>query len=101
MKVLLTSTSLLADYGGPAFSVSRLAMALADAGAHVGLWAADGSAVTTALLSPTSAVQRMIGTESEALRRFGETDLLHDNGIWLPHNHRLAALAKRCGIPGW
>jgi len=73
-------------------------MVLADAGAHVGLWAADGSAVTTALLPPTSAVQRMIGTESEALHRFGDTDLLHDNGIWLPHNHRLAALAERSGI---
>ncbi|MGB8061707.1 MAG: glycosyltransferase [Candidatus Sulfotelmatobacter sp.] len=99
MKVLLTSTSLLPDFGGPAFSVSRLAMALADAGAQVGLWAADGSAATTALLPATSAVQRMTGTESEAVPRFGETDILHDNGIWLPHNHRLAALAERHGIP--
>ena len=31
--------------------------------------------------------------------RFGETDILHDNGIWLPHNHRLAVLAERRGIP--
>ncbi len=99
MKVLLTSTSLLPDYGGPAFSVSRLAMALADAGARVGLWAADGSAATTALLPAMSAVQRMIGTESEAVDHFGEMDILHDNGIWLPHNHRLAALAERRGIP--
>ena len=74
-------------------------MALADAGAEVGLWAADGSAATTALLSATSAVQRMIGTEAEAVGRFGGTDILHDNGIWLPHNHRLAALAERRGIP--
>ena len=99
MRVLLTSTSLLPDYGGPAFSVSRLATALADAGAEVGLWAADGSAATTALLPATPAVQRMIGTESEAVDRFGEMDLLHDNGIWLPHNHRLAALAGKHGIP--
>jgi glycosyltransferase involved in cell wall biosynthesis len=33
------------------------------------------------------------------LDRFGKTDVLHDNGIWLPHNHRLAALAERRGIP--
>ncbi len=99
MKVLLTSTSLLPDYGGPAFSVSRLAMALADAGAQVGLWAADGSVATTTLLPATSAVQRVIGTESEAVDRFGEMDILHDNGIWLPHNHRLAVLAERRGIP--
>lgn len=99
MKVLLTSTSLLPDYGGPAFSVSRLAIALADAGAHVGLWAADGSAATTALLPATSTVERLIGSEPQALDRFQDPDLLHDNGIWLPHNHRLAVLAERRGIP--
>ena len=99
LKVLLTSTSLLPDYGGPAFSVSRLAVALADAGAEVGLWASDGSADFTPLLPATSRVQRIVGTESEGLDRFGEPDILHDNGIWLLHNHRLAALAKKHSIP--
>jgi glycosyltransferase involved in cell wall biosynthesis len=99
LKVLLTSTSLLPDYGGPAFSVSRLATALAEAGAEVGLWASDQSAAVTPLLPPGSSVQRVIGTEAEALDRFSKTDILHDNGIWLPHNHRLAVLAERRGIP--
>ena len=99
MKVLLTSTSLLPDYGGPAFSVSRLAMVLADAGAEVGLWASDRSADITPLLPTASPVQRIVGTESEALARFGEPDILHDNGIWLLHNHRLATLAEKHGIP--
>ena len=99
VKVLLTGTSLLPDYGGPAFSVSRLAMALAEAGAEVGLWASDQSAAVTPLFPAASSVQRIIGTEAEALDRFGETDILHDNGIWLPHNHRLAVLAERHGIP--
>ena len=99
MKVILTSTSLLPDYGGPAFSVSSLATALAEAGAEVGLWASDQSAAVTPLLPPGSCVQRIIGTEAEALDRFGETDILHDNGIWLPHNHRLAVLAERRSIP--
>ena len=49
------------------FRSRRLAMALADAGAEVGLWAADGSAATTALLPAVSPVQRMIGTEAEAV----------------------------------
>jgi glycosyltransferase involved in cell wall biosynthesis len=44
-------------------------------------------------------VQRIIGTESEALDRFRGIDILHDNGIWLLHNHRLAVLAQRFGIP--
>ena len=98
MKVLLTGTSLLPDYGGPAFSVSRLATALAEAGAEVGLWASDQSAALTPLLPARSSVQRIVGTEVEALDHFGEIDILHDNGIWLPHNHRLAVLAERRGI---
>jgi len=98
LKVLVTGTSLLPDYGGPAFSVSRLAMALAEAGAEVGLWASDQSTALTPLLPVKSSVQRIIGTEAQALDHFGDTDILHDNGIWLPHNHRLALLAERRGI---
>jgi glycosyltransferase involved in cell wall biosynthesis len=104
MKVLLTATSLLPDYGGPAFSVSRLATALVDAGVEVGLWAADGSANRTPLLPETGmleqrTVQRFTGFESEALMHFGTPDVIHDNGIWLLHNHRLAVLARERKIP--
>jgi glycosyltransferase involved in cell wall biosynthesis len=99
VKVLLCATSLQPDYGGPAFSVTRLATALADVGVEVGLWASDGSAAVSTLLPKETSVQRVVGTESEALKRFGQFDLLHDNGIWLPHNHRLAVLAENRGIP--
>ena len=99
MKVFVAGTSLLPSYGGPAFSVSRLATALTEAGAEVGLWAPDQSAGFTPLLPAQSSVRRLTGTEAEALDSFGKTDVLHDNGIWLPHNHRLAALAERRGIP--
>jgi glycosyltransferase involved in cell wall biosynthesis len=99
LKVFVTGTSLLPDYGGPAFSVSRLAVALAEAGAEVGLWASDQSAAVTPLLPARSSVRRIVGAEAEALDCFGETDVLHDNGIWLPHNHRLAVLAETRDIP--
>lgn len=99
MKILLTCTSLLPDYGGPAFSVSRLAMALTDAGAEVGLWASDRSAANTLLVPATSPVLRLTGSDSEALDPFGHPDILHDNGIWLRHNHRFAAFAEKHGIP--
>jgi glycosyltransferase involved in cell wall biosynthesis len=99
LKILLTSTSLLPDYGGPAFSVSRLAMALTDAGAEVGLWASDRSAANTLLVPATSPVLRLTGSDSEALDRFGHPDILHDNGIWLLHNHRFAAFAEKHCIP--
>ena len=73
-------------------------MALSEAGVEVGLWAPDQSTATTPLLSAQSQVRRLTGTETGALNSFGKPDLLHDNGIWLPHNHRLAALAADRGI---
>jgi glycosyltransferase involved in cell wall biosynthesis len=99
VKVFLAATSLQPDYGGPAFSVSRLATALADVGVEVGLWASDGSAVVSPLLPRGTSVRRIAGSESEALEWLWRVDLLHDNGIWLPHNHQLAVLAEKRGIP--
>ena len=99
MKVFLAGTSLRPAYGGPAYSVSRLATALTEAGVQVGLWAPDQSAATTPLLSAESPVKRLTGTESEALDSFGKTDVLHDNGIWWRHNHRLAEVAAQRDLP--
>jgi glycosyltransferase involved in cell wall biosynthesis len=99
VKILLVVTSLLPSYGGPALSVSRLATALTQLGAEVGLWAADQSVATTPFLPSGSTVRRLSGTECEALDDFGGADVLHDNGMWLPHNHRLADLAAKYGIP--
>jgi len=96
MKVLITATSLNLAYGGPAFSVSSLASALARAGADVGVWSADGSALETQLIA--NGVARLGGTASEAAAAM-RPDLVHDNGIWLTHNHRVAALAAQRGVP--
>ena len=98
MRVLITATSLDAAYGGPAFSVSRLATALAEAGVEVGLWSSDGSATRTDLLGPGDAVKRLDGDLSAACVAF-EPALVHDNGLWLPHNHRIATLAEAAGWP--
>jgi glycosyltransferase involved in cell wall biosynthesis len=99
VKVFLASGSLLPSYGGPAVSVSRLALTLAQAGIDVGLWAPDQSAVCTPLLPAGSPLHPITGSVHEALDSFGRTDVIHDNGIWRHHNHRLAALAARRGIP--
>jgi len=98
VKVFLAGTSLLPDYGGPALSVARLATALTELGIEVGLWAANQSAATTPFLPPGSSVRRLTGSEVEALDNLGGADILHDNGIWLPHNHRIANLAARHNI---
>ena len=99
MKLFLAGASLLPAYGGPAYSVSRLALALTEAGVQVGLWAPDQSAATTPLVPAESSVQRLTGTAAEALDCFGKTDVLHDNGIWWSHNHQLAKVAAARGIP--
>ena len=99
MRVFLAATSLSPRYGGPAVSVSALALALCGAGADVGLWTQDGSVLTTELLSrpgPTG-LTRLSGSAPEALDQFSP-DILHDNGLWLRHNHRLASLASRHGL---
>jgi glycosyltransferase involved in cell wall biosynthesis len=98
MRVFLAGASLAPVHSGVAYSVCGLANALARAGVDVGVWASDQSAATTPLLAADLPLQRLTGTEAEALRGFGRTDLLHDNGIWWPHNHRLATLAQRHGI---
>jgi glycosyltransferase involved in cell wall biosynthesis len=95
MKVILAVKSLFPSFGGPAFSVSRLALALADAGVVVGLWATDKSAVKSPLLPSHPSVHPMAGSIVDAINRFGQPDILHDNGIWLLHNHRLAELATQ------
>lgn len=99
MKVLLVGTSLQMAYGGPAVSVSNLGAALADHGADVGVWAPDRSAPRVADRHPSSGVLALTGTLAEALAEFGAPDVLHDNGIWLPHNHRLALWAGHKGVP--
>lgn len=97
--MFLAGTSLRPAYGGPAYSVSRLATALSEQGVLVGLWTPDQSVGTTPLLEADSAVQRLTGTAAQALETFGRPDVLHDNGLWRSHNHRLATFARARSIP--
>jgi glycosyltransferase involved in cell wall biosynthesis len=99
VRIFLAGTSFHPIYGGPARSVSRLAGILGEAGVDVGVWAPDGSALVTPFLPDNLSVCRLGGTEEEALRNFGCVNLIHDNGIWLPHNHRLAKLATSMSLP--
>lgn len=99
MRVLLAATSLKPSYGGPAISVSRLALALAEHGLEVGLWAADGSARETSYLPAQAPVQRLGGSPADAIAEFPGIDVLHDNGLWMPHHHRWARLCRQRNIP--
>lgn len=99
MKIFLSGTSLDPAYGGPAYSVSRLATALGEAELDVGLWAPDGSALTAVQIPGGAKVTCLGGAPSEALDNFGKPDVIHDNGLWRSHNHALSELAAARGIP--
>lgn len=94
MKLFLAGASFDPATGGPAYSVPALGTALARSGIDVGLWAADGTIV------PEEPSMRLLtGALTEALDAFGAPDLIHDNGIWLPHNHAIARLSRKRRIP--
>jgi glycosyltransferase involved in cell wall biosynthesis len=94
LKIFIASTSLLSSYGGPAYSVARLARELATSQHDVGLWSADGSRPSIDV-----SCRILAGTLTSALREFGTPDVIHDNGLWLPHNHSIAAAADAANIP--
>ena len=102
VKIFLSVTSLDRRYGGPAFSVGRLAAALAEASIEVGLWTPDGSAIDAGLdvvpFAAANPVRKLSGSLRNALTAFGTPDIMHDNGIWMPHNHYIARIAWRRGI---
>lgn len=95
MKVFLSATSLKRAYGGPAVSVLRLGEALYGIGVEIGLWAADGSRPPDG----QTKLSLLEGSLEHALNLFGRPDIIHDNGLWLAHNHRLALTAHRFGWP--
>lgn len=99
MKLFLAGASFDPGYGGPAYSVPRLGQALAALGVRVGLWAADGGAPASPLVAALPGLTPLAGPLGEALTRFGAPDVIHDNGIWMPHNHEIARIAARRRIP--
>ncbi len=98
MKIFLVSGSYDPTYGGPAFSVSRLGLALAERGVEVFLWAPDGSAETSTVVIDHPLLRRCSKTLKQVLANVSP-DVIHDNGIWMPHNHALSVLAKNKNIP--
>lgn len=100
MRVFLAGPSFHPSFGGPAYSVPALGIALAERGAAVGLWAADGTADSVAV--PMTAEGRLTlldGDLRQAMARFGAIDVIHDNGIWFPYNHAMARIADKRRIP--
>ena len=100
-KILLCVSSTKLSYGGPAFSVTGLAEALVKADCRVGLWSPlmDESQVLNSPKGHDKSVFYLSGRLKDAMKTFGRPDIIHDNGIWLPNNHTVAAYSKERHIP--
>lgn len=100
MRVFMACASFHPRYGGPAASVAGLARVLRSRGLDVVMWAPDGSAAMAGDADPKLQPQRHPGGGERLPKAdLASFDIIHDNGLWLPHNHRLAAIARRARIP--
>lgn len=99
MNVLFATDSFAPEAGGPPRSVTNLAGALSDKGVRVGLWAPDGSALTSPLAIGVERAVKLDGNATTMLQEFGEIDILHDNGIWRRNHHQLSALCLDLKLP--
>jgi glycosyltransferase involved in cell wall biosynthesis len=69
-------------------------------GINVGLWAPDGSATSSDVVDQSDdRIACLDGSLEAALSAFGPIDVMHDNGIWLSHNHGIAKLCAKRSIP--
>ncbi len=90
MRILLNTPSLNPIYGGPARSVPQLAFALAELGHTIGLWSPVRGPEDLPDCSRPADIRRLAGSFSDAIDTFGQPDVVHDNGLWLPYHHQLA-----------
>lgn len=97
-RLLLTNPSFRLEHGGPAYSVGRLAGALAALGHDVTVWAADGSADRVAAMDPSGSVKIATGALGAVLGA-QRWDIVHDNGLWLPYGAQLARHCRAHAIP--
>lgn len=91
MKILHTIASLHPDTGGPARSVPGLASAAARHGAEIHLWADD--------LPDSIEAPKGVTLHRGELPDLPGLDLVHDHGVWLPLNHKVARWATSQNIP--
>jgi glycosyltransferase involved in cell wall biosynthesis len=97
LKVLLCVTSTRLAYGGPAVSVTGLADALLAAGLETAVWSPETGPRETGNMTAPAGAPRFSGDIDRVWPTFGRPDLIHDNGIWLPHHRRIAGIAAQQG----
>lgn len=97
MKILHTTKGLLKRGGGPAYTVPALAMAQARHGARVHiLLDEDEYDYEQPVGVQVSHRSQLSGSLAGYLSGF---DVVHDHGVWLPCNHRVAVASRKAGVP--
>ena len=115
MRILQCIESLDTAFGGPSRTVNALCDCLSrEPGLEVILCSQHMFEEKTVSAMPNSLVKRiLVPCHTNLQRRFGwplsrlvesvimkgKPDLLHDNGLWTPPHHSIAALCRRFGIP--
>jgi glycosyltransferase involved in cell wall biosynthesis len=87
LRITHTIGSIASRHGGPSRTVPALCDALGEIGFHVSLLARE-----------TCGPHSFTGTLKNRIRR-QTTDVVHDHGLWLANNHRVARLSRTYGIP--
>lgn len=90
MRVLHTIASIDPSTGGPARSVPNLAMALRRAGVEVALWTPEPQQKSWLVQLKVAGIE----TYSGDLADLPDFDVIHDHGVWLLNNRRVAAYSK-------
>jgi glycosyltransferase involved in cell wall biosynthesis len=99
MKALHCAATLEPASGGPARAVPQLAAAVNKLGHEVALWTPAPRGEGSGDGLQEFGTQRFTGSFSDALTAFGQPDLVHDQGLWLPCHHQVVAACARRGIP--
>lgn len=87
LRITHTIASIASRHGGPSRTVPELCDALCEIGFHVSLVASE----TCPAESFTRTLQNQIRRQN--------TDIVHDHGLWLASNHRVARLSRTNCIP--
>lgn len=99
LSVLHTIATLDSETGGPASSVAQLSMSLSAAGVQSVVWIAVPPSKKRSADLASAGVEVRTGSLENALNSLKEPRLIHDHGIWLWSNHRVARLAIAHRIP--
>ncbi len=94
MRILHTVASLRPETGGPARSVPGLAKASGEQGLEIHVWSPE---IPAGYLD-MAGFHLHRGTLEDALDEMANPDLIHDHGLWLPVNHRVARVAQQRSI---